>query len=83
MGGCHLWEVSLIAIWLTEEPIGILVRKSLRDGRLKEVVTQRSSTDYYQQIREVMNCEQHNKVVLHVGVGGITPDMFRKENLEK
>ena len=33
-GGGHLREVSLIAIWLTEEPIGILVRWSLkRDGR--------------------------------------------------
>ena len=36
--GDHLREVSLIAIWLMEEPIGILVRWSLkRGGRLQEV----------------------------------------------
>ena len=36
-GGC-LQEVSLLAIWLTEEPIEILVRWSLkRGGRLQEV----------------------------------------------
>ena len=37
-GGDRLREVSLIAIWLTEEPIGILVRWSLKRGcHLREV----------------------------------------------
>ena len=38
--GFRLLEVSLIAIWLTEEPIGILVSWSLR-----EVVAQEGSTE--------------------------------------
>ena len=41
MGGGRLREVSLIAIWLTQEPIGILVRWSLI---IREVVAQGGST---------------------------------------
>ena len=43
--GGRLREVSQIAIWLTEEPIRILVRLSLkRGGRLREAVAQGGST---------------------------------------
>ena len=57
-GGGSLREVSLIANWLTEEPIGILVACHLRGSRLRVAVAQASSTVFFTSNNLPHKCEQ-------------------------